>query len=507
MKRALLLLLAACVDRGAGPQNKKIEPAYIAANLVKEVPASVNRLDVDLGGKVVYAGNLVDHPTLAPGQAARITHYFQVKAPPGPGWRVFQILRGAPGTPDFMYLPATDMELGHPPETWKAGEIIQDVSDFTLRPDWKSSGATLTLGLIRDDGHAIGDRMAAAGAHVVDRAVVAREFQVDLSKAPPPPGTVYIPHAAGPIAIDGLATDPGWANAVTSPEFQTAEGCPEPGGKATAKLSWDEQYLYVFVSVIDTDVVAELTKHDDSLWKADDVEVFIDADSNRRGYVELQVNPNNATFDSWFATTRAQPGDPSWDSGMVTAVKVRGTPAANDSDQGWDAEIAIPWAAVKGRDANMAVRTPPQVGDRWRMNVNRVDRATTSQNTSVQTWNRITCSDWHATDRMLTVVFADPTGGIVAKPPEPAGSGAGSGSAAGPGAGSGAAAGSASISRPTLGSGAGSASISRPALGSGAAPSSNARPTSGAGSAAAKPAGAGSGSAVLPPMQVIRSAR
>jgi hypothetical protein len=196
----------------------------------------------------------------------------------------------------------------------------------------------------------------------------------------------------------------------------------------------------VFVSVTDTDVVSEYTKHDDSLWKADDIEVFIDADGNRRGYVELQVNPNNATFDSWFASTRAQPGDVTWDSNMQTAVKVRGTPTAGDSDQGWDAEIAIPWAAAKGRDDNMAVRIPPQVGDRWHLNVNRVDRASTSQSTSVQTWNRITCGDWHATDRMLTVVFADPSGTIVPKPVEPAGSGAGSGSAAGSGAGSGSAA-------------------------------------------------------------------
>jgi len=63
--------------------------------------------------------------------------------------------------------------------------------------------------------------------------------------------------------------------------------------------------------------------------------MFVDADGNRRGYVELQVNPNNATFDSWFATTRAQPGDPSWDSGMETAVKVRGTTEPGDTDQGW----------------------------------------------------------------------------------------------------------------------------------------------------------------------------
>ena len=34
--------------------------------------------------------------------------------------------------------------------------------------------------------------------------------------------------------------------------------------------------------------------------------MFIDADGNRRGYVELQVNPNNVTFDSWFAGDRAR---------------------------------------------------------------------------------------------------------------------------------------------------------------------------------------------------------
>lgn len=450
MKHAVVLLaLAACVDRGPGPQPKKIEASYVRGNLLTAVPPGIDHVDVTLGGNVVLLGSTLDKAQLAPGQPAKLTSYWQVKQSPGPGWRVFTLVRGAPGSADFMNLPATDMELGHPPESWKPGEIIQDVQDFVLRPDWKSSGATFSLGLIHQHGHDIGDRMAASGSNVAninDRAVVARTAPVDLSRAPPPPGTVYIPRAAGPIVIDGIAGDPGWSNAVTSPEFQTAEGCDPANGHATARLSWDDSNLYVFVSVVDTDIVAEYTKHDDSLWKADDIEVFIDADSNRRGYVELQVNPNNATFDSWFATTRAQPGDPTWDSHMVTAVKVRGTPAPNDSDQGWDAEIAIPWAAVKGRDDNMQVRLPPQVGDRWRMNVNRVDRSSTGTGTTVQSWNRITCGDWHATDRMLTVVFADPTGSIVPKPPEAAGSGAGS--AAGSASGSGATAGSAVAAPP-----------------------------------------------------------
>jgi hypothetical protein len=207
-----------------------------------------------------------------------------------------------------------------------------------------------------------------------------------------------------------------------------------------ARLTWDDEYLYAFVSITDTDIWTDYRNHDDPLWKQDCVELFIDADGNRRGYIELQVNPNNATFDSWFATTRAQPGDPTWDSGMQTAVKLRGTTASGDTDQGWDVEIAIPWQAVRGRDPAMAVRLPPQIGDRWRLNLVRVDITSGGKNPSASSWNRITYSDFHALDRMLTVVFADATGSIAPKPAatgsDGSGSAAGSGSAGAAGSGS-----------------------------------------------------------------------
>jgi biopolymer transport protein ExbD len=161
--------------------------------------------------------------------------------------------------------------------------------------------------------------------------------------------------------------------------------------------------------------VSPFQNHDDPLWKGDCVEVFIDADGDRKGYVELQVSPAGVTFDSWFAGTRAQPGDVSWDSGMVAAVKLRGSVAAGDSgDQGWDLELGIPWAAVKGRDDGMKVSLPPRVGDRWRLNVVRVDRKTGDDKyVAAASWNRITMADFHALDRMLTVVFADESGSII----------------------------------------------------------------------------------------------
>src|SRR5262249_16612366 len=153
---------------------------------------------------------------------------------------------------------------------------------------------------------------------------------------------------------DGIANDPGWAGIPTSPEFVQAEGSPEVVGKASAKLTWDDTHLYAFISIVDNDIYSEYKKHDDPLSKADAIEPVIDADGNKRGYVEVAVSPNNGTFDSWFAGGHTPKGDEAWDSGMITAVKVRGTPdVAGDTDQGWDVEIAIPWAAVKGRDEQM----------------------------------------------------------------------------------------------------------------------------------------------------------
>ncbi|MGN6108448.1 MAG: carbohydrate-binding family 9-like protein, partial [Kofleriaceae bacterium] len=285
--------------------------------------------------------------------------------------------------------------------------------------------------------------------------------------------------------------------AAASGELVTAEGSPEPVGKATAKLTWDDQYLYVFASIVDTDVFSPYKQHDEPLWKADCIELFVDADGNRRGYIELQVNPNNATFDSWFAGPRGPAGDESWDSGMVTAVAVRGTAdKGGDADQGWDVEIGIPWAAVKGRDEAMAVRLPPQVGDRWRLNVVRVDkRSGGNENVTASSWNRITYRDFHALDRMLTVVFADPTGATSPRSAAPAGGeaagnaeAAGAGSAAtGSGSGSAAPAGSATPAGNATSAGSGSGNL---APASGAAPASGVAPAGSAAPSAATGGGA-----------------
>lgn len=450
MARALcfaLLALLACVDQGPGPTPRKIDASYIRQHLLEVAPTNITRFDVDIGdGAVTYLGNRVDKPRLSPGAQVTLTHYWKVNRPLDKKWRPFTIVRGLPNTADFINVSTSDMMYGHPPSKWKPGQIVEDVHPILIRPDWSSKTAKILVGFIEEGKHGPLDRIAVAGQPTEDRAIVAATLDIDLSRAPPRPGTYHIPRATTEVVIDGVPGDPAWASATISPEFITAEGSGDPIGKATAKMVWDDLHLYVLVQVQDNDIFSPYKQKDEPVWKSDCVELFIDADGNRRGYVELQVSPNNVVFDSWFASTRAQPGDVTWDSGMKTAVKVRGNAAvAGDSgDQGWDAEIAIPWAAVKGKDPTMKVTLPPAVGDQWRLNIVRVDRRSVGNAQMASSWNRISQADYHALDRMLVAKFADATGSIVPgatpAPTQAAGSGsAGSGSAGSGSAGSGSA--------------------------------------------------------------------
>jgi hypothetical protein len=405
------MLLCSCVDRGPGPVAKKIDPSYLALHVLREVPASVAvqlGKPSTIGEFVQYMGNRVSTESVIPGEPFTITHYWKVVAVAGPQWRIFSHVRGAKGTSDFYNADASDMRIGYPPTKWKVGDLIEDEQRVTLPPGWKSSTAEIVVGMFQVGKHAIADRAKIVSSDdiAVDSALTVRRLPVDLAKAPPPPGTILVKKAQGPIVIDGIANEAGWMGAAESNEFVGAEGGAEVAGSARAKLTWDDNSLYLFATVVDNDVFSPFKKTDDKLWEADCVEMFVDADGNRSGYIEMQWNPNNARFDSWFTTTRAAPRDDSFDSGAQSAVMVRGTAdVAGDSDQGWDVEIAIPWAAVRGKDANMKIHTPPMAGDRWRLNVIRVDKR--GQSIIASSWGRIGNEDFHALDRMLTVVFAD----------------------------------------------------------------------------------------------------
>ena len=209
------------------------------------------------------------------------------------------------------------------------------------------------------------------------------------------------------IVIDGIAAESSWKRAQQGRAFVAASGGPSHVQETRARLLWDSKHLYAFLTLKDIDIYSDYHKQDDPLWKQDVVELFIDADGNGRGYIELQVNPHNAQLDSWFRTTRKQRGDVAWSAGMSSAVHVRGTlDRRNDRDVGWDVELAIPLQAVLGRERDTAVRVPPHIGDQWRMNIVRGDKPIRGRYVA-SSWSPIPYSDFHALQQMLTIVFAE----------------------------------------------------------------------------------------------------
>jgi hypothetical protein len=412
-----LLALAACPGKDKGKQERTIDPAWVQAHVLTQAPQLSNRIDARFGGgKLIYLGNEVVPPSSEPGGKITVHHYWQVVEPPGDEWRIFTHIGGAKPQ-DWTNVDDSDLRTGYPASRWKAGDVLHDEHKFTIDKDWQSPYADVLVGLYPKGKNAITDRMEIAGGASDDqrRLRVARiEMQVGAT-----PWDYLVRRASGPITVDGKADEADWKAARESPDFTAAEGGPSLRGRTTARLLWDDQNLYAFVSSEDPDVANAFKTPDSDMWKEDVVEFFIDADRNGRGYVELQINPSNAHFDAWFATTRAQKSELAWSSMMTSAVVVRGTlDQRGDKDSGWDVEVAIPLSAVRGLDAAMAVAIPPQVGDLWKLNVIRSDKPEKG-GIIASAWNPLTYKDFHALDRMLVIGFGDAEGRAPIPEPEP----------------------------------------------------------------------------------------
>lgn len=402
---AMLAVLAlACVEK----KEPVVDQAYINANLLTAEPTPKHAVNADLGGKIVYLGADVDKDRLTPGDRFKVTHYWKVIQAPGGEWRAFTHVNGAK---EWMNVDETKMRKGYGPSKWKAGDIVKDEQEITLQKSWASPFASIYVGLYKGQG--VGDRMPiVSGANDgKGRLLVARIPVSGIAEPPPPPKPALIPKTTAPPTIDGKADDAVWASAFATPEFAQAEGAPSPtSGPTTAKLLWDDTHLYVFVDVADKKVESPYKNQDDPLWKADVVELFIDADRNRRGYVELQVNPNNAHFDTAFSGGRGQGRDDTFASNMRSAV--------TRTDKGWAAEIAIPLEAVKGKEAASTVKIPPAVGDSWKLNIVRVDK-NDGDRIMASGWAAIPYADFHGLDRLMTVTFADEKGQAAPAAPSP----------------------------------------------------------------------------------------
>jgi hypothetical protein len=201
--------------------------------------------------------------------------------------------------------------------------------------------------------------------------------------------------------IDGTLDDPAWNRAKEIRLLRNQDGST-PRFETTARLLWDDTFLYVGFACEDTQIYATMTERDATLWEQEVVEIFVDANCDQISYVEVEINPLNTLLDLFVLNRPPQSfhGLFDWDSaGMRHAVHVDGDPNDPDSvDRGWSVEMALPWA-----DFATAPHQPPQPGDMWRFNLYRIDQF--QGRVELYAWSPTLCDTFHQPQRFGELIF------------------------------------------------------------------------------------------------------
>jgi hypothetical protein len=358
---AVMLTVAGCRDEQAGPRPRTF-PAHsnTSGRILERAPDDLTYRGGASwsGGAIFYLGSRVSPPKPTPGQRVTLSHYFRAAKPTPRGFRFFVHLVDAATGQMVLNADHEIQEGALPLESWPIEKVIEDVHSVQIPPS--ATGALrVLLGFWQGD----------------------RRLDVDLGSAhdgqnrmlgPVLEGAQSVPEyhagrAAKPPVIDGLLDDEVWRTATPVELVRSLDG-GKPSLRTVARLAYDDANLYVSFDCEDPDVWGTLLHRDDPIYNEEVVEIFIDADADGRTYNEIEVSPNNTVFDAYFPARR-QGMDTSWDSGMKSAVKVRGTiNNPSDRDDGWSVEMAIPIARLA-----QVPHVPPRKGDRWRFNLYRLE--------------------------------------------------------------------------------------------------------------------------------------
>ncbi|HBF38281.1 MAG TPA: hypothetical protein DDW50_13280, partial [Firmicutes bacterium] len=134
-----------------------------------------------------------------------------------------------------------------------------------------------------------------------------------------------------------------------------------PRQSTTARMLWNENYLYVAFLCQDDFINATMLNFNDRLYEEEVVEIFLDPDRDLQTYLEFEVNPHNAVLHYEIHNNLA---------GHLlqfarVANRIRSMVRCELEKKQWSVEIAIP------ADEFL---TAPQSGALWLFNLYRIDR-------------------------------------------------------------------------------------------------------------------------------------
>ncbi len=206
--------------------------------------------------------------------------------------------------------------------------------------------------------------------------------------------------ASTPIKIDGDLNEQGWRKAPAVGDFVlNRDGSPAPY-QTEAKILYDDHFLYFSFRSADTNIWSTMRRRDEHLWEEEVVEVFLQADPLLPNYIELEVNPLGSMLDIYLLSRRKPLRYESWNSEKLKwAVRTDGTVDGQEGDREWACEIALPL-----EDIVTAPHLPPHPGDRWRMNLFRVEKLPTPAEIA---WSPTLKGDFHVLEKFGEIIFTD----------------------------------------------------------------------------------------------------
>jgi len=211
--------------------------------------------------------------------------------------------------------------------------------------------------------------------------------------------TYEVLRATRPIQVDGRLDEQDWAAAKPVGAFvNNRDGSASPI-RTEAKVIYDDRFLYFAFRNTDDNIWATMKQRDAHLWEEEVDEVFLQADPRQTSYIELEVNPLGTMLDIFLLDVRKPLHYESWNSEkMQWAVQVVGTVDGKPGDKEWTCEIALPL-----EDVVPAPHIPPQPGDRWRLNLYRVEKLPSP---ALLAWSP-TGKDFHQPGMFGEIVFSD----------------------------------------------------------------------------------------------------
>ena len=216
----------------------------------------------------------------------------------------------------------------------------------------------------------------------------------------------YTIHRAGTaITIDGRLDEPAWVGAPDVGAFVFPWYESGKKEQTVAKLLWDDDNLYAAFICEDAHIYADHTERDSAVWEDDTVEVFTAPDPDRtQMYFNLEMNVLGIFLDQFHPEGPDVPVEGEWDGeGIRISTTVVGTlNDDNDEDAYWILEAAIPFRNFK----EVAKHTPPEPGDEWRLNLNRLGGKTNPQYSQ---WSpsQTDHPQFHSPDDFGRVTFSD----------------------------------------------------------------------------------------------------